>query len=264
MQVFALLLTNAVIIVVCTLALWRLSVRLKDVSFIDAWWPTGMVIVAAASYVQTGAAGPHAVLLTVLSALWGLRLALYLFSRWRRNGPDRRYTEMLEKADHERGWSFAKASLLLVFALQAPLQLIVCLPVQLGQITPTLDLGRLAVFGAALAAVGIAFEAVGDWQLAAFKRNPESRGKVMDRGLWRYTRHPNYFGEACLWWGLYLIAAETGLGAWSLPGPILITVLLVKGSGVPTVEGHLKASRPGYEDYVRRTSGFIPWFPKKA
>jgi len=264
MPVFWLLLINAMIIALATIVLWRVAVRIGDVSFIDAWWPSGMVLVAAASYLQTGGSGPHALLLTTFCALWGVRLALYLYFRWRRNGPDRRYTEMLDNARTERGWGFAKASLLLVFAIQAPLQWIVCLPVQLGQIAPTIHLGVAAWVGTAAALFGIGFEAVGDWQLAQFKADPENRGKVMDRGLWRYTRHPNYFGEACLWWGLYLIAAETGVGAWSLPGPLLITVLLVKGSGVPTVEGHMRANRPGYEDYVRRTSSFVPWFPKRS
>jgi steroid 5-alpha reductase family enzyme len=262
MALVSLLITNLLILVVCILGLWGVGLRLRDVSFIDAWWPIGMVVVALASYVQTGGSGPHALLLAGLCTLWGLRLGGYLFLRWRRHGPERRYTEMLEHARTARGWSFPKASLLLVFALQAPLQWAVCLPVQLGQLTPTLDLSGWGWAGAVLAVFGLIFESVGDWQLQQFKADAANKGRVMDRGLWRYTRHPNYFGEACLWWGLYLIAADAGVGAWSLPGPILITVLLVKGSGVPTVEGHMKANRPGYADYVRRTSGFIPWFPK--
>lgn len=264
MAILSLLLTNALILGVCTVGLWLLSVRLKDVSFIDSWWPMGMVIVALASYAETGGSGPHALLLALLCAIWGVRLGGYLFIRWRKQGADPRYEEMLEHARTVRGWSFAKSSLLLVFALQAPLQLIVALPVQLGQLAPTLDMRGLAWVGAILAVFGIVFEGFGDWQLQKFKADPANKGKVMDRGLWRYTRHPNYFGEACLWWGLYLIAADTGVGAWSIPGPILITVLLTKGSGVPTVEGRMKGKRPGYDAYVRRTSSFIPWFPKAA
>jgi steroid 5-alpha reductase family enzyme len=127
---------------------------------------------------------------------------------------------------------------------------------------PASNLHGMAWSGAILGLFGVAFESIADWQLARFRSNPANRGKVMDCGLWRYSRHPNYFGEACLWWGLYFIAAETGVGAWSILGPILITILLTKGSGVPTVEGRMKGRRPGYEAYVRRTSGFIPWFPK--
>ena len=172
---------------------------------------------------------------------------------------------MMGKAQAERGWSFAKSSLLLVFALQAPLQFLVCLPVQLGQIAPTLALGPLAFAGVALAVVGIVFESVGDAQLVAFKAKAENKGKVLDTGLWRYTRHPNYFGDACVWWGLYLIAADTGwIGALSIVGPILITFLLTKWSGVPTVEGRMRRKRPDYEAYVQRTSSFIPMPPKKA
>jgi len=263
MPIVSLLLTNALILALFTVALWLLSIRLKDVSFIDGWWPMGMLILALTSFWRTGGSGPHATLLLVLCAVWSVRLGGYLFWRWRRQGADPRYEEMLTHASEVRGWSFAKSSLLLVFALQAPLQMIVSLPVQLGQITPTFTLGALALTGTALAVFGVVFESLGDWQLLKFKGDPANKGKVMDLGLWRYTRHPNYFGEACLWWGLYLIAAETGVGAWSLVGPILITVLLTKGSGVPTVEKRMKGQRPGYAEYVRRTSGFIPWFPKK-
>ena len=148
-------------------------------------------------------------------------------------------------------------------ALQAPLQFIVSLPVQLGQ-TAHLVLGPLAYAGVALATAGIAFETIGDWQLARFRADAANAGKVLANGLWRYTRHPNYFGDPCVWLGLYLIAADAGHAAWSLPGPVLMTYLLTSLSGVPTLEGHLKRNRPGYGDYVRRTSGFIPLPPKKA
>jgi steroid 5-alpha reductase family enzyme len=263
MSIVSLLVANALILIICALLLWGLSLRLKDVSFIDSWWPLGMVVAAIASYVQTGGGGPHALALTALCTIWGVRLSGYLFWRWRKQGADPRYTAMLHDAQTRRGWTFAKASLLLVFALQAPLQWLVCLPVQLGQIAPTFDLRALGWSGVALAVFGIAFESLGDSQLLAFKADRANAGQVMDKGLWRYTRHPNYFGDACLWWGLYLIAAETGLGVWSLPGPILITLLLTKGSGAPTVEGRMSA-RPGYADYIRRTSGFIPWPPKRG
>ncbi len=124
--------------------------------------------------------------------------------------------------------------------------------------------GPLAWVGAAVAVFGILFESIGDFQLVAFKANPANAGKVLQSGLWRYTRHPNYFGDACVWWGLWLIAADTGLGAWSLPGPILLTFLLTRWSGVPTVEGRMRRKRPEYEAYVQRTSGFIPMLPRKV
>ena len=139
-----------------------------------------------------------------------------------------------------------------------------CLPVQLGQVGAPTPLGLLAYAGIILAVVGILFETIGDAQLVRFKRDPENAGKVMDRGLWRYTRHPNYFGDACVWWGLFLIAAETPYGIFALPGPILLTWTLMKWSGAPTVEGRLHKTRPGYAAYVKRTSGFIPMPPKKS
>ncbi|MEC9109637.1 MAG: DUF1295 domain-containing protein, partial [Pseudomonadota bacterium] len=111
---------------------------------------------------------------------------------------------------------------------------------------------------------GTLFETVGDLQLVRFKRNPENQGQVMDRGLWRYTRHPNYFGDACAWWGIWLVAAETSTGLWSVVGPMLLTWTLAKWSGAPTIEGKMTRTKPGYADYVARTSGFVPWFPKRA
>lgn len=264
MAVPTLLLANALVSALCFLGLWLISLRLKDVSFVDAWWALGMVVISIASFVFEGGGGSHRVALAALCTVWGLRLGLYLLWRWRKHGPDRRYVTMLGKAQSERGWSFGKAALLLVFALQAPLQFVVCLPIQLGQAGEAGALGALGWAGVALAVVGIGFESIGDWQLVRFKANPENEGRVLDTGLWRYTRHPNYFGDACVWWGLWLIAAETGwLGLVSVVGPILITFLLTRWSGVPTVEGRMRRKRPDYEAYVARTSSFIPMPPKR-
>lgn len=244
--------------------MWLLSLRLKDVSFVDSWWGIGMGVIALSSYFFTGGEEAHRQVLTKICVIWGLRLGLYLLWRWRQHGPDRRYVTLLDKAQAERGWSWGKSALLLVFALQAPLQFIVCLPVQLGQVGGDGSLGFIGWAGTLIAVFGILFESLGDLQLVLFKRNPANAGKVLDTGLWRYTRHPNYFGDACVWWGLWLIAAETGwLGLTSIVGPILITVLLTRGSGVPTVEGEIGERRPGYADYVARTSAFIPMPPKK-
>ena len=260
MPLLTLLLTNAAVSALAFVALWLIGLRLKDVSFVDAWWGVGMALIAWSTLIQCGVT-PHGALLTGLCTVWAARLGGYLFWRWRKQGPDRRYVTMMHHAATVRGWSFAKASGLIVFALQYLLQFAVALPVQLGQ-PSSAPLGAVAIAGAALALVGIGFESLGDWQLTRFKADPANAGKVLDTGLWRYTRHPNYFGDACVWWGLYLIAAETGLGAWALPGPILITVLLTRWSGVPTVEGRMRRKRPDYEAYVARTSGFVPWFPK--
>ena len=261
MTVAALLAVNALITALAFFILWLVACRIRDVSFVDSWWAVGLVLTAWVSFANASPNSPHAGALIALCTLWGLRLGLYLLWRWRRQGPDRRYAAILGKAQAARGWSFERASLLLVFALQAPLQFIVSLPVQLGQMTAT-DAGPLAYAGIALAIFGIAFEGIADGQLVHFKRNPANKDQVLSRGLWRYTRHPNYFGDACVWWGLYLIAADTGLGVWSLPGPLLLTYLLTSWSGVPTVEGNLKRNKPGYADYVARTSRFVPMPPR--
>ena len=263
MIIAALLVVNAIVTALCFIALWLISLRLKDVSFIDAWWALGLVVIAGVSFMNSPPGAPHAILLTALCTIWGLRLGGYLLWRWRQQGPDRRYVKIIARAQ-ERGWSFAAAAFLFVFALQAPLQFIVSLPVQIAQLSPSLELGPFAWAGAALAAAGIAFESIGDWQLTTFRANPANKGKVLDTGLWRYTRHPNYFGDACVWWGLWLIAADTGFGAWTLPGPGLVPYLITRLSGVPPVENHLKRSRPDYDAYVARTSGFIPLPPKRA
>ena len=256
---------NAAVCVVSFLTLWLICLRLRDVTMVDSFWAFGMVIIAVASFVQTGGASPRKGLLLGLCALWGLRLGGYLLWRWRDHGPDRRYVSLLGKAQAQKGWGFGEASLRLVFATQAPLLFIVCLPVQLGQIsTPATKLGVLAITGAVLAGFGIIFETVSDWQLTRFRKNASNAGRVLDTGLWRYTRHPNYFGEACVWWGLYLIAAETPIGLWALPGPVFLTWTLIKWSGAPTLEHRLRKTRPDYVRYIETTSGFLPWPPKTA
>ena len=121
----------------------------------------------------------------------------------------------------------------------------------------------MAGVGTAVALIGIGFETIGDWQLNRFRADPANKGKVLDTGLWRYTRHPNYFGDACTWWGIWLIAAETGLAGWiSVIGPLFLTFTLTRWSGKPMLEHGLRKSRPDYVDYVRRTSGFFPLPPK--
>ncbi len=255
---------NAVVLVAVFVAAWLICLKLRDVTPVDSLWAIGMVVMASTSFLHARGDPTRKTLLLGLCTLWGLRLGGHLLWRWRDRGSDRRYQAMLAKAQETRHWSFAKASLLLVFVTQAPLLFIVCLPAQLGQMDGAPSVGALGFAGAVLAVIGIAFETVGDAQLAAFRKNPGNAGHVMDRGLWRYTRHPNYFGDACTWWGLYLIAAETPTGVWALPGPILLTWTLIKWSGVPTTEGRMKRKKPGYADYVRRTSGFVPWWPKSS
>jgi steroid 5-alpha reductase family enzyme len=257
------LLLNAAVSAVAFFALWLISLRLQDVSFVDSWWALGIVLLALTTYLQLSNPSLHAILLLVLCTVWGLRLGLYLLWRWLSHGVDARYRAIMRSAETRRGWSFAFTAGIQVFLLQGILQFIVALPVQLGQIgTPAAPPGVIATIGALIAAGGIIFETVGDWQLVRFKNNPENKGRVLDTGLWRYTRHPNYFGDACVGWGLFLVALETPLGLWSLPAPVLLTFLLTRVSGVPLLEDQLSKTRPGYAEYVQRTPAFIPWFPR--
>lgn len=259
------LIVNAGVVLALFVVAWAICVAMRDCTPVDSLWGLGMGFVAVSTFLQTGGGTPRRVVLTAICVAWSLRLGGYLLWRWRDHGPDRRYVRMMDKAKVERGWGYGYAAFRLVFLLQMPLLWLVCLPVQLGQIqAEPAQLGAVGLAGAAIAVIGLIFETVADLQLVRFKKNPANEGAVMDRGLWRYTRHPNYFGDACVWWGLWLIAAETGLGAWTIISPVLITFLLTRWSGVPTTEGRMRRRKPGYEDYVARTSGFIPMPPKKV
>jgi steroid 5-alpha reductase family enzyme len=261
------MLINATALLAVILALWAYSVKIRDVSFIDAFWAFGMVLLAWATWTQSSAPDARSHLLLGLTSLWGLRLTFHLWTRWRAHGEDPRYAKIMGSVMEKKGWSWSKTSLLSVFLTQAPLLFITSLPAQLG-IWASEDgvtvLGPLALIGTIIAIIGILFETVGDSQLNAFRANPANKGKVLDTGLWRYTRHPNYFGDACTWWGIWLIACETGLAGWiSIIGPIFLTFTLTRWSGKPLLERGMKKTRPEYADYVTRTSGFFPLPPKR-
>lgn len=255
-------------LVAVILFLWRVAAGIRDVSFIDAFWAFGMVLLAWSSAVQAGFGGLRTQLLLFLVTLWGLRLSIHLFRRWKREGEDPRYVRIIGRTMEAKGWSWPKTALLTVFVTQAPLLFITCLPAQIGiwasATMPPATAGLLAKLGAAMALAGIAFESVGDWQLSRFRADPSSKGRVLDAGLWRYTRHPNYFGDALTWWGIWLVAADAGWGPAlaSLIGPVFLTFTLTRWSGKALLEKGLHKTRPGYADYVQRTSGFIPWPPK--
>ena len=259
------LLGNAAILLGAVLLLWVVAVRIDDVSFIDSFWGGGMALLAAVSWLRLVPAGPLATLIAAMAVLWGVRLAVHLYRRWRREGEDPRYARMLRKP-REQG-RFASAALTRVFLGQAVLLFLVSSPAQLGVLAAGSNLGidALALAGLALWLVGVFFEWVGDWQLARFRTDPASKGQVMDRGLWRYTRHPNYFGDACAWWGIWLAAASAGwwVGAWTVAGPLFLTFTLTRWSGKPLLEAGLAKRRPGYADYVARTSGFFPLPPRR-
>lgn len=258
------LIVNGLLVLAGMLALWGAAVKIGDVSFIDAVWGGGMAVLALTSWLQTFHHGPRAALIMSMTVLWGVRLALHLYTRWRASGEDPRYARILGKAK-AKGY-FAGAALKRVFGPQAVLLFVTCLPAQLGILASGGDgIGPLAAAGAALWLVGMVFETVGDLQLRRFRADPASAGKVLDTGLWRYTRHPNYFGDTCVWWGIWLAAAEAGpwIALASVIGPAFVTFTLTRWSGKPMLEAGMARRRPGYADYVKRTSGFVPMPPKR-
>lgn len=260
MELWTLLAANLAAILAMMMLLWLISLALGDVSFIDSFWAFGFILVSCTTRWVYPFGGIHQSALLALVGIWGLRLGFYLFWRWLRHGPDARYVDMIGRAKEPR----PLYTLRYVFLLQGVLMWVVSLPLQLGGFGASGELGPLALAGILLAVAGILFESIGDWQLARFKADAGNRGKVLDQGLWRYTRHPNYFGDFCFWWGCYLVASEAPFGPFGIVGPALMTFLLVKWSGAALLERRLSRSKPGYEDYVRRTSAFIPWKPRKA
>lgn len=252
------LLTNLVAVWFAFLLLWCVSLKLRDASIADLFWGVGFVLVAWLSVFQRiEPLTARPIILTALVSTWGVRLSVYLMWRNWGKGEDRRYQTM--RARH-RG-NFPWLSLVTVFGLQALLMWIVSLPIQFGII----EGGRWSLFpavGSALWAIGFLFESVGDYQLARFKAQSDNRGQVMDRGLWRYTRHPNYFGDFLVWWGFYLIAVEPAWW-WTIVSPLVMSLLLIRISGVRLLEDSLKSRVTGYDEYVRRTSPFFPLPPQK-
>lgn len=245
-------------LVAITLLVWVASLVRRDASIVDLFWSLTF-IVAGIIYASTTDAptGVRTTLTLVLVTVWGLRLSGYL--TWRNWGEpeDHRYRRMRERG----GPSWPYKNLLTVFWGQGILAWIVSAPLLAG-VDGTGNLGWLAYGGIAVWAVGLFFEAVGDWQLSLFKRDPVNQGKVLDSGLWSLTRHPNYFGDFMVWWGLFLIAADAG-GWWSIYGPIVMSFLLMRVSGVTLLERSLTKTRTGYDTYVRTTNAFFPG-PKRS
>jgi steroid 5-alpha reductase family enzyme len=247
----------AALLVLAT-ATWLVSIPRRDVSIVDSLWSLFFLAAAGVYLWATPGGGARDVLVMTLVAVWAVRLAGYL--TWRNWGEpeDHRYRKI--RARNEPGFAFK--SLYLVFGLQALLAWIVSLPL-LAALAGDRPLGWLDYAGAALWAFGLLFESVADWQLARFKGKSVNRGRVLATGLWRYSRHPNYFGEFCVWWGFYLIALAAG-GWWAIVAPLLMSFLLLKVSGVALLERDIGTRRPAYRDYVARTHAFFPWFPRSA
>lgn len=242
-------------IAVLALLTWIASLVQRDVSLVDRMWSLMIAGPAIVYALQTSWTGVRAIAVLVLVLAWGLRLAAYISWRNWGHGEDRRYQEIRARNQP----NFAVKSLYLVFVLQMVLAWIVSAPT-LAALAGDHGFGVLDVLGIGVAIVGFLFEAIGDAQMAAFKGDSANQGQVMDHGLWRYTRHPNYFGETCFWWGIWLVAvAAGGVGAlWTVVSPLLMTLLLLKVSGVALLEKDIGERRPAYRDYIARTNAFIP------
>jgi steroid 5-alpha reductase family enzyme len=237
--------------------LWLVSLRTRDVSIVDIFWGMGVagVVDIAALLGQAGGSRTSAVLFLV--NLWGLRLAAHIWARHK--GEDHRYAVMRTKFGRKWWWM----SLFQVFLLQAILIWFVPAPLVAAVLYSHMPMGWLDYAGIAVAAVAFLFESLADFQLAAFRADPASKGKVMDRGLWGWSRHPNYFGEALMWWGYFAVGFGASHQWWLILSPVLITFLLLQVSGVTLMEEKMDERRPGYAEYRRRVSALVPWPPKK-
>jgi steroid 5-alpha reductase family enzyme len=239
---------------------WVASLARRDASIVDVFWGVGLVLAGWIYFLMGEERTLRGAVVVGLVTLWAVRLSLYILWRNRGHGEDYRYQEMRER--HRQ--AFPLWSLVFVFWFQAALLWVISMPLHQAQHPERASLTLLDALGIVLFLVGFAFEAGGDWQLARFKADPGNAGRVMDRGLWRYTRHPNYFGDALVWWGLFCFAAATPGGWRTIYSPLLMTVLLMRVSGVVLLEKRLNDTKPAYRGYAERTNAFFPWFPRKA
>ncbi|MBI1324629.1 DUF1295 domain-containing protein [bacterium] len=238
--------------------LWAMASLIRDVSIVDPFWGTGFVIVAWVTLFRVEAPAFRVLIIAAMTTLWGLRLSGFLLIRNWGHPEDKRYSAM--RAKH--GPKFVRISLFTVFWLQALILWFVALPIQVAILRNVPQpITVFDAFGIAIWGIGLFFETAGDAQLARFKSRPENSGKVMDKGLWAWTRHPNYFGDFCVWWGIFIVAAM-GAAGWTILSPLAMSWLLMKVSGVTLLEKTITDRRPDYADYKRRTSAFFPRPPK--
>ena len=240
--------------------LWLLSLAVRDTSIVDIFWGFGFVVAVWAGMLFSPAPPDlRRWLLSALVTIWGLRLSIHIGLRNIGKGEDFRYAKW--RAENGKRWWWY--SFFQTFLLQGFLMWLVSAPLTAVHLSSAGSFPIwLDILAMLLWAYGFFFEAVGDAQLTAFKKNPANKGQLLRSGVWRYTRHPNYFGDAAQWWGFYLLALAAG-GWWSIFSPILMTFLLLRVSGVALLEKTLASEKPGYREYIETTSAFVPWFPKK-
>ena len=247
------LLLSVSVITCCVTVLWLVSLRLRDVSIADVWWAPGFALIAWVAPLSGGSDSPRLLLLQVLLSLWAIRLALHIGRRGHGQPEDKRYQEM--RSHHDAFWL---VSLFKVFWLQGLLQCLISLPIY-AAVVSTQPLGVLDYVGLTVGAAGVVIEAIADRQLGRFTRDPTNKNAVMDRGLWSWSRHPNYFGNAMMWWGVWLIACATKGGWRSFYGPLLMNYLLTNVSGAKLLEKSMRRTKPGFARYMDTTPEFIPW-----
>lgn len=255
------MLSNLAALLAALAVLWGVSVAIRNASIVDIFWGPACAMGAWAMLFRDGRADPRADLIALLVTLWALRLALYLALRNIGHGEDPRYQAMRRKQKSDA--DFARWSFFYVFMLQGLLAFVVSWPVQIGQFGGSGALGPLELSGAVLFVIGLGFETIGDFQLARFKADPANKGRLMTRGVWAWTRHPNYFGDACVWIGLAIIALGAPWGFVGLLSPLVMTHLLHNISGKALTERSMEKRYPEYAAWRARTSGFIPLPPRK-
>jgi steroid 5-alpha reductase family enzyme len=248
------------IILAAISVLWIISIIIKNVSIADIFWGMGFVITCGFYLLMTQNYAPRNIILMSMVSVWGLRLSIYIGWRNKGKGEDFRYTEFRKKYGENRYWW---VSFFQTFLLQGVLMWLISAPL-LGALYPgeNISFSSLYFIGVIIWTVGFIFEAGGDFQLTRFRSNPGNKGKVLDTGLWKYTRHPNYFGDSAVWWGYGLICISAGSYFPAL-GSLLMTALIIKVSGVALLEKSLSVQKPQYKEYIEKTSAFIPWLPKK-
>ncbi|MCB2208384.1 MAG: DUF1295 domain-containing protein [Bacteroidetes bacterium] len=260
MSFFEIYLYGLLIIISMMTLLWIISIFIKNVSIVDIFWGFGYVLVGTFYYLFSEGYELRKLVVLILVAIWGLRLTIYLAWRNAGKGEDFRYQEFRKNYGAHRYWW---VSFFQTFLLQGILLWLISAPLLGAQYMPAGDhLNIFDYIGIAFWIIGFTFEAGGDFQLAKFKKNPANKGKVLDTGFWKYTRHPNYFGDAAVWWGFGFISIAASSYIPVL-GSILMTALIIKVSGVAMLEKSLKDKKPEYKAYIEKTSAFIPWFPKK-
>jgi steroid 5-alpha reductase family enzyme len=252
------ILYSAAAVFVYMAAIFVMALLKKDNSIIDIAWGLGFILVAWLSFFLEREFSARHILVTVLISIWGTRLAVHIFIRNRGRGEDFRYAQWRR----EWGKLFLLRGFFQIFMLQGFLLLVIAYPVILTNHSREKGLSYMDLVSVVLWVTGFFFEAVSDFQLSRFKRDPGNKGKIMSSGLWKYTRHPNYFGESTIWWGIFLIALSVRFGWTALISPLLITFLLLRVSGVTMLEKKYVGNKD-FEEYAQKTNAFIPWFPKK-